>query len=149
MSVHWKRILLLLLMLALLASLPACAASNTITQAETDAWVARCIVDYDGLYQKNAIHYTQTHIYQNGGDERVLSNTQVWLNGSDSLEEYVNINEKRTYTVSVSGDSYCMQKKWGCKRRLDPPKDKGTIGIGKQSPMGRERISTENHSEYG
>ena len=115
MSVHLRQSLFLLLMLALLVSLPACDASNTFTQAESDAWVARCITDYEGLYQKNAMHSSKTHVYQNGGDERVLSNTQVWLNGSNFLEEYVNFNETYTHTVSVNGDCYRMEKRGDAK----------------------------------
>ena len=132
MRVHLKRSLFLLLMLALLVSLLACAASNTFTQAECDAWVARCITDYEGLYQKNAMHYSKTLIYQNGGDERVLSNTQVWFSGSNSLEEHVNFNEMYTHTVSVNGDCYRMEKKGNANGDWIPQKTTA------QSDSGRE-----------
>ena len=107
----YKKLFLLLLVLALLlVSLPACAVSKSFTQAETDTWVARCIADFDALYQKDVLHFSQTQIYKNERGEKVVSNAQVWFCGNDFLKEKVDNKENNTHTVFVGGEAYEMRK---------------------------------------
>ena len=87
-----KRFLLLVVLALLLVSLPACAASRTFTQDETDAWAARCIADYGVFGQIDTLHYSEIRTYTTEKREATLSDAQVWFQVNDFLK--VDSNEK-------------------------------------------------------
>jgi hypothetical protein len=103
-----KRFLLLMVLALLLVSLPACAASRTFTQDETDAWAARCIADYGVFGQIDTLHYSEIRTYRTEKREATLSNAQVWFQGNDFLK--VDSNEKGIYQhiVAKGGIGYWM-----------------------------------------
>ena len=106
----YKKLFMLLLVLALLlVSLPACAASKTFTQEETDTWVAKCIADYGALHQKDALHFSKISTYKTEKRESVLSNAQIWFRGADYLKEDVTAKGVRVHTVTKNDTGYKMQ----------------------------------------
>jgi hypothetical protein len=107
----YKKLFLLLLVLALLlVSLPACAASKTFTQEETDTWVAKCIADYGALHQKDALHFSRIWKKTVEGREAVvLADAQIWFQGDDYLKENVNAKGVRIHNVTKNDTGYKMQ----------------------------------------
>ena len=105
---HLKYFLLLMVLALLLVSLPACTASKTFTQEQTDAWVARCIADYGVFGQIDTLHYSEIRTYTTEKGKDSLSNAQVWFRGSDFLK--VDSNEKGIYQhiVAKGGTGYWM-----------------------------------------
>lgn len=121
---HLKCFLLLMVLALLLVSLPACAASKTFTQEQTDAWVARCIADYDALHQKDAMHFSRTRTMTRQGEDKVtLTDAQIWFRGDDYLKENVDYKGVRLHAVTKNATGYKMQAADGQSEVWTPAQD--------------------------